>query len=371
MGRLLHKIINFVPTNKEYNLMDKIKVGLAAYGMSGRVFHAPLIAANPHFELTAVMERSKELSREKYPDVRIARSFEELVAMDDLDLIVVNTPDSTHFDYVRLALLGGKHVVVEKPFTETEEDGEELVALAAEKGLMLSVYQNRRWDGDFLTVKEIFDKGLLGHLVEFESTFPRYRNFIKPNTWKETGTDGGGLTYNIGSHLVDQALQLFGMPEAVFADIATLREGGKVDDYFIIHLLRPEKAPHVKITLKASYLMCESEPRFVLHGREGSYVKYGLDPQEAALTAGQLPGSPHWGEEDESAWGLLHTEKDGRVERAPYPTLPGNYAAFYENIYRHLRCGEPLQSDARGVVDVIRVLEAAWGSCFQQNIFFL
>ena len=146
-----------------------------------------------------------------------------------------------------------------------------------------------RSDCDFLTVKQILSKGLLGHLVEFESTFPRYRNFIKPNTWKETGQDGGGLTYNLGAHVIDQAVQLFGMPEALFADIATLRKDGKVDDYFIIHLLCPSKAPEVKITLKSSYLMCENEPRFVLHGREGSYVKYGLDPQEAALTEGVLP----------------------------------------------------------------------------------
>ena len=173
----------------------------------------------------------------------------------------------------------------------------------------MSVYQNRRWDGDFLTVKEILSKGLLGHLVEFESTFPRYRNFIKPNTWKETGQDGGGLTYNLGAHVIDQAVQLFGMPEAVFADIATLRKDSKVDDYFIIHLLRPSKAPEVKITLKSSYLMCASEPRFVLHGREGSYVKYGFDPQEAALNEGVLPVTPHWGEEDKSSWGILHTER--------------------------------------------------------------
>lgn len=184
--------------------------------------------------------------------------------------------------------------------------------------------------------------------MEFESTFPRYRNFIKPNTWKETGQDGGGLTYNLGAHVIDQAVQLFGMPEAVFADIATLRKDSKVDDYFIIHLLRPSKAPEVKITLKSSYLMCASEPRFVLHGREGSYVKYGFDPQEVALTEGVLPGTPHWGEEDKSSWGLLYTEKDGRIVHEPYPSLPGDYAAFYENIYRHIHHGKPLQSDAPG-----------------------
>ena len=175
--------------------------------MSGRVFHAPFISTNPHFELTAVTERSKELSREKYPDACIVRSFEELIGLEGLDLVVINTPDSTHYEYARRALEAGKHVVVEKPFTTTVAEAEELVALAASRGLTLSVYQNRRWDGDFLTVKEILSKGLLGHLVEFESTFPRYRNFIKPNTWKETGQDGGGLTYNLGAHVIDQAVQ--------------------------------------------------------------------------------------------------------------------------------------------------------------------
>lgn len=351
--------------------MDRIRTGLAAYGMSGQVFHAPFISTNPHFELTAVAERSKELSRAKYPHVRIVRSFDELIGIDELDLIVVNTPDSTHYDYARRALLAGKHVVVEKPFTTTAEEGEALIALAAEKGLTLSVYQNRRWDCDFLTVKEILSKGLLGRLVEFESTFPRYRNFIKPNTWKETGESGGGLTYNLGAHLIDQAVQLFGMPQAVFADISTLRTGGKVDDYFIIHLLKPAKAPEVKITLKASYLMCESEPRFVLHGTEGSYVKHGLDPQEADLTKGLLPDTPHWGEEDKSHWGMLHTEKDGNVLREPYPTLPGNYGAFYENIYQSVRHGRPLQSDARGVIGVIRLIEAAWQSRRTQQVINL
>lgn len=242
------------------------------------------------------------------------------------------------------------------------------MALAASRGLTLSVYQNRRWDGDFLTVSQILSEGLLGHLVEFESTFPRYRNFVRPDTWKETGKDGGGLTYNLGAHVIDQAVQLFGMPEAVFADIATLRKDGKVDDYFIIHLLRPSKAPEVRITLKSSYLMCANEPRFVLHGREGSYVKYGLDPQEAALTEGLLPGTPHWGEEDKSFWGLLHTERDGKVVREPYPSLPGDYAAFYDNIYQHIRCGKPLQSDAREVVGVIRLIEAAWESSRMQRV---
>ncbi len=339
--------------------MEKIKTGLAAFGMSGQLFHAPFISTNPDFELTAITERSRELSKKRYPLAKIVRSFEELIAQKELELVVVNTPDSTHYDYARKALEAGKHVIVEKPFTTTVEQGKELVALARSKGLAISVYQNRRWDSDYLTVKEILDRRLLGRLVEFESTFPRYRNFIKEGTWKETGEMGGGLTYNLGAHLIDQAVQLFGIPEAVFADIDTLRTGGKVDDYFIIHLLRPAKKPHVKITLKSSYLMCESEPRFMLHGTEGSFVKWGLDRQEADLNNGLIPGGALWGKEETSTWGLLHTEKAGKTVRETYPTLPGNYAGFYENMRDHLRKGKPLLTDAEAVLPVIRLIELA------------
>ena len=167
--------------------MEIIKTGLAAFGMSGQVFHAPFISTNPHFELYKIVERSKELSKERYPQASIVRSFKELTEDPEIDLIVVNTPDNTHYEYAGMALEAGKNVVVEKPFTSTTKQGEELIALAKKKGLMLSVYQNRRWDADFLTVRDILAKSLLGRLVEYESTFARYRNFIKPNTWKETG----------------------------------------------------------------------------------------------------------------------------------------------------------------------------------------
>lgn len=342
--------------------MEIIKVGLAAYGMSGQVFHAPFISTNPHFKLCKIVERSKELSKERYPNATIVRSFEELIKDPAIELIVVNTPDSTHYAYARLALEAGKHVIVEKPFTSTTEEGEELIALAAEEGLMLSVYQNRRWDADFRTVQEIISKGLLGRLVEYESTFARYRNFIKPNTWKETGESGGGLTYNLGSHLIDQAVRLFGMPEAVFADIATMRTHGKVDDYFMIRFLRPSLAPDVKVTLKASYLMREAEPRFVLHGTLGSFVKHGVDKQEAALLRGEMPDQPHWGEETEEEWGLIHTEIDGEEICRKYPGISGNYGGFYQNIFEHLRLGEALQTGARDILNVIRVIEAAYQS---------
>jgi len=346
--------------------METIKTGIASFGMSGQVFHAPFIGTNPHFQLCTIVERSKELSKERYPDATIVRSVKEMVEDPDIELVVINTPDSTHYEYARMALEAGKHVVVEKPITTEAPQAEELIALSRRKGLMLSAYQNRRWDGDFLTVKDIINTELLGRLVEFESTFARYRNFIKPDTWKETGTSGGGLTYNLGSHLIDQAVQLFGMPEAVYANIATLRTGGMVDDYFHINLLRPQLNPELRITLKASYLMREPEPRFVLHGTLGSYVKHGVDNQEEALLRGENPDQPHWGEEDEQNWGILHTEANGSPLYGRYPTVPGDYNAFYQNIYEHLRLGKPLTSDACYVSNVIRIIEAAYQSAQQQ-----
>jgi len=338
--------------------MKRIKTGLASYGMSGQVFHAPFIHTDPGFELTAITERSKNLANERYPYVRIVRSFEELIKIEELELVVVNTPDSTHYQYARLALEAGKHVIVEKPFTSTEKEGRELIRIAEQNGLMLSVYQNRRWDSDFLTVKDILDKGLLGRVVEFESCFPRYRNYIQPGTWKETGEWGGGLLYNLGSHLLDQAVQLFGVPEAVFADTAILRSGGMVDDYFMIRFFRPERYPELKITLKASYLMCEPEPRFILHGTEGSYVKYGLDRQEEDLKSGMMPDTAGWGEEPEESWGLLHVQKDGGFIREKYPSLAGNYGAFYENIKDHLRNNAPLLTNAKDLPGVIKIIES-------------
>jgi len=351
--------------------METINTGITAFGMSGQVFHAPFISTNPHFKLCKILERNKELSKERYPNAIIVRSFDELVHDPELELIIINTPDSTHYEYARQALEAGKNIIVEKPFTSTVEQGEKLIALAKDRGLMLSVYQNRRWDGDYLTVKEILSKGLLGRLVEFESTFARYRNFIKPDTWKETGKSGGGLTYNLGSHLIDQAIQLFGMPEAIYAEIDTIRTNGKVDDYFLIHFIRPLLAPEVKVTLKASYLMREAEPRFTLHGTLGSYVKYGVDNQEAALMNGTLPNQLHWGEEKPKEWGLLHTEMNGIEVRKKYPSIPGNYGGFYENIYEHLRLGEPLKTDARDILNVIKVIEACYESQTKEQTVYL
>jgi len=357
-----------------------IKTGLTSFGMSGQLFHAPFIKVHPHFELTTVFERSKNLAVERYPAVRTVRTLDELLADSELELIVVNTPDATHYEYAKRALLADKNVIVEKPFTFTTSQGRELIALADSRGLMLGVYQNRRWDGDFLTVKEIMDKNLLGRIVEFESVFARYRNFIKQGTWKELES---GMAYNLGSHIIDQCVALFGLPKAVWADTGILRDNGVVEDYFCIHLLHCNKAPDLRITLKASYLMCAAEPRFVLHGVNGSFVKYGVDIQEEKLQMGHTPDEPDWGMEPEERWGWLYTESlptkeealsksavkvNETVCRFRYPTLKGDYTGFYESVYKTLRQGMPLPTDAKTVLPVITVIEAAIESSRQGKV---
>ncbi len=338
---------------QNYLPMHTIGVGLASYGMSGQVFHAPLLSVTPGFKITSILERTHSISREKYPEAKIIRNYQELLKDDSVELVVVNTPDRFHYGMAREALEAGKHVILEKPFVLDSREGEKLISLANEQKRLLSVFQNRRWDGDFLTVREILDKGLLGRLVEYEAHFDRYRNFIQENTWKEDPASGTGTLYNLGSHLIDQALVFFGKPEYINADIRIQRTGGKIDDAFTLWLGYRE----VKVTVKASYLVREPGPRYLLHGTEGSFLKHGIDPQEEALKKGILPVGPEWGEEPREEWGHLNTAigpHDG-----PYKTLPGHYLAYYENIYQALTGKAELAVTADQANTVVRVIEAA------------
>ncbi|MDP4274505.1 MAG: oxidoreductase [Bacteroidota bacterium] len=340
-----------------------ISVGLASYGLSGMAFHAPLLTALPCFNLKKILERHHDNSRDRFPQAEIVRSFDDLISDPDIELVVVNTPDHTHFELAQKALLAGKHVVVEKPFTFKVEDCEELIRLAKEKHKVLSVFQNRRWDGDFLTVKNIVHQGLLGKLVYFESNFDRYRNYLKPESWKEQSVYGSGTVYNLGSHLIDQALVLFGMPESVTADIRNMREGAEVDDYFNIRLGYSAFA----VTLKSSYLVRESVPRFVLHGRDGSFIKYGMDPQEDAMRSGIIPVQPEWGQEKEEYWGLLNTQLNGLHYRGKVETIAGDYKKYYQNIYQVIRNNEVLEVKPEESLAVIKIIRAAFESSEKQT----
>jgi scyllo-inositol 2-dehydrogenase (NADP+) len=332
-----------------------INVGIASFGMSGEVFHAPIINSLPDYNIKKIVERKSYRSSRIFPQVEVVRSFEDLLKDDEIDLVVVNTPNQLHFEMAKAALEAGKHVVVEKPFTVTHNEAVQLDKIAIERGKVLSIFQNRRWDGDFLTVQKIVKEKLLGQLVDFESNYDRFRNYIEKNTWKEESKEGTGLLYNLGSHLIDQAYVLFGMPKAIRADIRTIRPGGMVDDQFEIVMYYDE----VRVVLRSSYLVREPRPKYMLHGTLGSYVKYGLDPQEEALKKGGNPSAANWGKESEEIWGILNTEVNGIHFRGKIETIAGSYQAFYQNVYDSISDGTQLAVTASQAADVIRIIEMA------------
>ena len=344
--------------------MTKIyNTALASFGMSGRVFHGPFLKVHPGFRVTKVLERTKNNSRQLVPEATIVRRYEEILNDAEIDLVVVNTPDPLHYEMTKAALQAGKHVVVEKPFTLHVSDADELIALAKEKGLLLTVYQNRRWDTDFLTLKKVLEEGWLGRIVEVSSYFDRYRRYPRAGNWKDEDTSGTGSIYNLGPHLLDQAVVLFGMPEALFADLRVVRENTKVNDYFHIILYYPG----LRVVLKHSYLAMKAGPRFMVHGDEGSYLKYGVDPQEERLTAGLLPVDPDFGSEEKEAWGYLVSDGELPYD-GKYQSVPGSYMAFYDNLYRALNGEEPLAVPPGEARDVIRLIELAIRSSEEKRV---
>ena len=344
-------------------MQTPIKVGLAGYGMAAQVMHLPFITTLPDYELVSILERHREQSREKYPDARILRSFEELSADPGIDLIVITTPNETHFPYTKAALLAGKHVVVEKPFTITSGQARELILLARSTGRTLSVFQNRRYVNHFLTIRQILEKGLLGEVHDFEAHYDRFRPGPKPNAWREEDLPGSGIFYDLGAHLLDQTLCLFGLPSAVTADIRRQRSHAKATDYFDCWL----DYGLLKVTLKGGMLVREPGPRYIVHGMKGSYIKYDDDPQEALLKEGILPTIPHWGEEAPERWGLLHTEIDGKIIKELYPSLPGNYGGYYQDLSDTLLRGAPLRVKPEQSYNTIRLIELAQQSAVEKR----
>ena len=337
-------------------MIEKIRVGMVGFGLAGRVFHAPVIQSIPDLQLAAVVERHGDEARSVYPDIEIVRDLDSLLSDADIDLVVVTTPNVSHFEIARNALLADKHVVVEKPFTINLEEARELTTLSHRQGRVLSIHQNRRWDGDFLTVRRILNAGVLGRLVEYESHFDRYRNLPRAGSWREEAHAGSGLLYDLGPHLIDQALVLFGPPQSVTADIRTQRSGGKSDDYFDLTL---HYVGH-NARLKAGMLVREPSARYTIHGVDGSFVKYGMDPQEDGLKRGQVPSeTPGWGEDPEERWGVLNTQLAGLHVRANVETLPGDYPGYYQNVADAIHGRAPLDVTAESACAVMRVIELA------------
>jgi scyllo-inositol 2-dehydrogenase (NADP+) len=335
-----------------------LRVGLAGFGMAAKVMHAPFLATMPQYKLVSVLERHNNDALQKYPFTDTVRSFEQLTENPELDLVVITTPNSTHFEYAKKALLSGKHVVLEKPFTITTADARALIDISQKANRVLSVFHNRRYVADFLTIKKILSEKLLGDVVEFEAHYDRYRPEQRPGAWREENIAGSGILYDLGSHLIDQAFYLFGIPKAITADLRMQRGHAKTVDYFDLEL----DYGFMKAILKSGMLVREPGPRYMIHGTKGSYIKYGEDPQEELLKAGQLPNGPHWGEEIAENWGLLHTETNGKIINERYPSVKGNFGYYYKNLFETIRNGADLKEKPEHGFNTIRMVELAMES---------
>jgi scyllo-inositol 2-dehydrogenase (NADP+) len=311
-------------------MTQPIRAAVIGFGNGGRTFHTAFISAVPGLELAAIVQRKGEEAAEAYPKATIYRSVEEMLGDESINLVSVTTSNQTHFEIGRECLLAGKHTVIDKPFALTSAEAAELIALGRERNLVLSAFQNRRWDGDFKTVRNVLESGVLGRLVVFESHYDRFRQEPRLNMWKESGLYGGGQLYDLGTHIIDQALQLFGTPEKITANIRTERDRALNDDAFDIRLgYIGETEKNLTVWLRSTMTAAIAGPRFTLHGTEGSFVKFGMDPQEDAIKAGGIIGSPGWGEDRESDWGLLKLADRGEKR---IPTEPGDYRGYYANV---------------------------------------
>ena len=340
-----------------------IKTAILSFGMSGRVFHAPFITMHNGFELKGILERTKQESLLFYPSIHIYRSLEEVLNDDEIELVVVNTPTNTHFDFVKKALMAGKNVVVEKAFTTTLDEAIELKSLADSKQLMLSVFQNRRWDSDFSTVRYMIESGVLGEIIEAEFHFDRFKPALSPKLPKEIPGPGAGLLNDLGPHLIDQAMSIFGMPQYVFADIRTLRPTSEVDDYF--HLILYYE--NLRVILKSSLMVREPVPAFVVHGKNGTFIKTRTDVQEEALLSNAKPNLDVWGKEPDSAMGYLYKEVDGQFVNQKITSLQGNYYYYYDGIYTAIKNNSLPPVTAQDGINVMKIINASLESMLSKK----
>ena len=337
-----------------------IDVGLVGFGFAGKVFHAPVIRAVEGLRLTTIVQRHGAPPPDpRYPEVEFVRSVDEMLARK-LDLVVVATPNTSHHPIAKQCLLAGRHVVVDKPFTTTLAEAEELVQLAQKQRRVISVYQDRRYTGDFATVQQVIADGAVGRVVMFESHFDRFRPERKPNAWREDQLPGSGVWFDLGPHLFDQALLLFGVPEAIGADIRIERPDAVVDDAFDVSLYYP----HMRALLRASMMAAPLGPTWIVHGTKGSFIKHGMNPQEAALKDGRTPAEPDWDVEPPEMYGKLTTPHETRV----VPTLRSSFARYYENVRDVIVGKAQLAVTPEWSLDVMRGLILAMESSKQRRI---
>jgi predicted dehydrogenase len=336
-----------------------VDVGLIGFGLAGRAFHAPVIRAVPGLRLAAILQRSGNEAAQLYPDVHTVRSLEELLAMRDIRLVVIATPNDTHYSLARQCLEAGRDVVVDKPFAPTLKEAVELVQLAQERGRLLSVYQNRRYDGDFQAVQQVVGGGDLGRIVRFESNYDRFRPQLKAGAWRERSSRaGGGILFDLAPHLIDHALLLLGLPRAISADIRIERDNAVVDDSFDLTLYYPRDC---RAVLRATMLAAALRPRFVLHGTRGAYVKQSFDVQEPKLRAGRIPWEemPTQTEQEENSGTLTLANADGTTTERRVPPGTSDYRAYYANVRDAMLGRADLAVSPQHALNVMRILELA------------
>jgi predicted dehydrogenase len=334
-----------------------IEVGLIGFGLAGRAFHAQVISRVPGLRLAAILQRKGNEAAEQYPDVRIVRTLDELLSISEIRLIVIATPNDSHYSLARHCLAAGLDVLVDKPFTTNLQEAVALVEFAKQQDRLLTVYQNRRYDGDFQAIAQLVAGGMLGRVVRFETNYDRFRPQLRPGAWREKSGPGTGIFFDIGPHLIDHALVLFGMPHAVTADIRIEREGGVADDAFDVAF---HYSSGLRADLRSSILAAAARPRFTLLGTQGAFVKLTVDPQESNLRQGFVPADAAWGAEPEENWGLLTTVSDsGTIAQRRIPSANCDYRDFYANLRDALLGKATLAVTPEWALDVMRLLETA------------
>jgi predicted dehydrogenase len=338
-----------------------INTGIIGFGNAGQTLLAPFINANPGFRLKKISTSDSaraDKARVIYPDTDIVGHSDDIINDSDIELVVIGTPNTSHLNLAKQALLEGKHVLVEKPFTITSQDADELIALAKRQNRIISVHHNRRFDSGHNTVKKIIASKSLGTLVEYEVHYDRFRRQLRPGAWREKPLPGSGILYDLGAHLIDGALELFGTPEAVTCMMLTQRPGLEVEDNFEIIL----NYPGLKVTLKAGMLVKVSGPVYMLYGDHGTFIKYGMDVQEEDLKKGMKPGTPDWGREAESIWGKLITEENGEDVTHTIESEPGRYQDLFQNLYEAIADSKALIVKPEQARQTIRIIELAFQS---------
>ncbi len=330
-----------------------IKTAVIGYGFSAKTFHIPFVAALEEFELVAISTSNGDAVANDWPSVQHYAAASELLIKSDAELVIITAPNDVHFELAKQAIENGKHVIIEKPFVTKVADGEELIALAKEKGRVLSVYHNRRWDGDFLTVKKLIEEKRIGEIKHFESHFDRFRPKVRQR-WREQAAVGGGILFDLGPHLIDQALELFGVPDAISAECKIMREGSTNVDYFNVVLHYPN---HLAI-LHADLFSAGPNKRITLKGTKGSYEKLGLDPQEPRLIEGIQPITPNWADETSENYGRLYCADDSEF----VTTETGGYQHYFVQMAEAIRNNTAPPVNAEDALWNIKLIELAMES---------